>query len=103
MQFLAFAFLAAGLALTPSRLAAQGDAMPPETSAPHGGTAAASTVKPEADEPGSVSEEEKQNQAFRLEGSCGQVDREETLHISMEMSATIYEVLNFLIVASGAS
>ncbi len=71
--------------------------MPPETSAPHGDTTAASTVKPKADEPGSVSEEEKQNQAFRLEGPVVKWTAEK-LHISMEMSATIYEVLNFLII-----
>jgi len=81
--------LAAGLNALPLQLAAQ-DAAP---QAPAAQTAPASAAKQEP----ALSEEEKQNQAFLHEGPIVKWTAK-TFNLSIEQSAVLYEVVNFLII-----
>jgi F-type H+-transporting ATPase subunit b len=88
LWFLLVAALAAGVAVAPSRMAAQQAAeFKPETASP-------SDAKHEP----ALTEEEKQNNTFRLEGPVVKWTAK-TLNLSIEKTADIYEVINFLIIA----
>jgi F-type H+-transporting ATPase subunit b len=84
--FAVLAGLAGGLAAAPMRL----DAQEQTPAAPSAQTAAPRESGP--------SEEEQQVQAFRLEGPVVKWTAK-TLNISIEKTANIYEVFNFLIIA----
>jgi len=88
LGFAVLAMLGAGWAFAPSRIAAQDGASEfrPETAAP-----------PPADAKPALSEEEQQNSAFRLEGPVVKWTAK-TLNLSIEKTADIYEVINFLII-----
>jgi F-type H+-transporting ATPase subunit b len=79
--------LLAGTAVSPLRIAAQETAVAQAA-------AAASDAKPDA----AQSEEEQQNNAFRLEGPVVKWTAK-TLHLSIDTTADIYDVFNFLIIA----
>jgi F-type H+-transporting ATPase subunit b len=93
LWFLLLTAFAAGVAVTPLRMAAQdGEVNKPETAAtPAAG--APSNAKHES----TLSEEEQQNNAFRLEGPVVKWTAK-TLNLSLERTADIYEVVNFLII-----
>jgi F-type H+-transporting ATPase subunit b len=92
LWFVLLAGLAAVMPFTPLRVGAQ-EAEPgrPETAAPPP-AAAPSEAKP------AQSEDEQQNNAFRLEGPVVKWTAK-TLNLSIEKTADIYEVINFLIIA----
>jgi len=92
--FVILAALALGQAVAPVRALAQ-DATPPETSAPATSDSPAQTAAPKDSGP---SEEEKQVQQFRLEGPVVKWTAK-TFNLSIEKTADIYEILNFLIIA----
>jgi F-type H+-transporting ATPase subunit b len=88
LWFLLLAVLAAGMAVAPSRLAAQEAAeSKPETAA-----------QSDANHEPALTEEEKQNNAFRLEGPVVKWTAK-TLNLPIEKTADLYEVINFLIIA----
>jgi F-type H+-transporting ATPase subunit b len=97
--FVILAALALGQAVTPVRALAQ-DATPPETSAPATSDSATPTAAPKDSGPSEPeqSEEEKQVQQFRLEGPVVKWTAK-TFNLSIEKTADIYEILNFLIIA----
>ena len=86
-SFLFLAILAVGLAIAPSRLAAQ-------ESAPAAGSqvASANTAAPEAPK-----SQEEQNNAFRLEGPLVKWTAR-TFNLPVETAATIFEFTNFLLI-----
>jgi F-type H+-transporting ATPase subunit b len=85
--------LAGGSALAPARLIAQqAPASTSETSAQV--SAAPDSAKPDS----GLSEEEKQNQTFRLEGPVVKWTAAK-LNLPIEATARIYEILNFAIIA----
>ena len=90
------AALAAGLMVAPLRLAAleQEPGSKPEVAAQ--ATAAPADARQEP----AVSEEEKQNNAFRLEGPVVKWTAR-TLNLSVDTAASIFEVINFLIIVLG--
>jgi F-type H+-transporting ATPase subunit b len=90
LWFAVVAILTAGLAFAPMRIVAQDDRMPAETQAPlqPGG----------AQQPAALSDDEQQSNAFRLEGPVVKWTAK-TLNLSIEKTADIYEVINFLIIA----
>lgn len=92
LWFVLLAAFAVGVAVTPVRVAAQeaGESKP-ETAAPPAG--APSDARHES----ALSEEEQQNNAFRLEGPMVKWTAK-TLNLSIEKTADIYEVINFLII-----
>ena len=87
------ATLIAGVA-APLRITAQEPASEfrPETAAPP-----SSAASGESGHPQGQSEEDRESQAFRLEGPVVKWTAK-TLHLSIETTADIYEVLNFLII-----
>lgn len=93
--FVLLAGFVGGFAIAPMRIAAQDAASEfrPETAAPPS-AATASNAKPES----AQSEDEQQNNAFRLEGPVVKWTAK-TLNLSIETTADIYEVINFLIIA----
>jgi F-type H+-transporting ATPase subunit b len=92
LLFLLLTALAAGVAVAPLRIAAQeGEVNKPETAAP------ASAASADAKHESTLSEEEQQNNAFRLEGPVVKWTAK-TLNLSLERTADIYEVVNFLII-----
>jgi F-type H+-transporting ATPase subunit b len=95
LLFVLLAGLAAGPALIPMRVAAQDPGDPrPETVAPPPATA--SDAKNES----AQSEDEQQNNAFRLEGPVVKWTATR-FNLSVEKTADIFEVINFLIIAFG--
>jgi F-type H+-transporting ATPase subunit b len=85
--------LAGGAAFTPMRLVAQqAAATSSETNGQ--GSAAPESAKPDS----GLSEEEQQNQAFRLEGPVVKWTAQK-LNLSPAITARIYEILNFAIIA----
>jgi F-type H+-transporting ATPase subunit b len=95
LWFVLLAGLAFCMAFAPMRMRAQ-DARSefrPETAAPPPATGA-SNAKHES----AQSEEEQQDNAFRLEGPVVKWTAK-TLNLSIEKTADIYEVINFLIIA----
>jgi F-type H+-transporting ATPase subunit b len=90
-RFLFLLALAAGLAVAPFKLLAQEPAATTAAQAP----ASQSQAKPEAEPT-----EEEQNNAFRLEGPIVKWTAK-TLHTSAETAASIFEVVNFLIIVLG--
>jgi F-type H+-transporting ATPase subunit b len=99
LWFLGLAALAAGVAIAPMRTAAQeaGEVNKPETAAPPAADAP-SNAKHESTQ--SESEEEQQKREFRLEGPVVKWTSK-TLNLSIEKTADLYEILNFLIIALG--
>ncbi len=89
-RFLFFAVLAAGFVIAPFVIAAQ-EAAPAAKSRP--AAVASETAKPEA----AQSEEEQQNNAFRLEGPMVKASAK-ALHLSVETTASIFEFINFAVV-----
>jgi F-type H+-transporting ATPase subunit b len=86
-----FAALAGGAVIIPARAAAQEPGTKPEIVSPATGAPAdAAQPKPESDE-------EKQNDAFRLEGPLVKWTAR-TLNLSAEKTADLFEVINFLII-----
>ena len=86
--------LAAGLTIAPSRMAGQEPGSKPEIASP--ASAAAAEAKPEA----AQSDEEQQNNAFRLEGPVVKWTAK-TLNAPVTVVARGFEVINFLIIALG--
>ena len=88
--FAVLAALAAGETFVPQRLTAQGSAneFPPDSAAP---SAAPAGAKP------ALTEEQQQNNAFRLEGPVVKWTAK-TLNLSIDKTADIYEIINFLII-----
>ncbi len=84
--------LIAGAAVLPMRMAAQEAAAGQAATVPSGSKPDAAQSAP------AQSEEDQQNNAFRLEGPVVKWTAK-TLHLSIETTADIYEVLNFLIIA----
>ena len=85
--------LAAGTAFAPLRVVAQ------QAPAASSETSAQASAAPESAKPDSgFSEEEQQNQAFRLEGPVVKWTAQK-LNLSVETTANIYEILNFAIIA----
>jgi F-type H+-transporting ATPase subunit b len=96
LLFVLLAGLVASPALIPMRVAAQDPGDPrPETVAPPT-AAGASDAKNES----AQSEDEQQNNAFRLEGPVVKWTATR-LNLSVEKTADIFEVINFLIIAFG--
>jgi F-type H+-transporting ATPase subunit b len=97
LVFATLALLVAGVAFMPLSMTAQDGAseFKPETAAP-APAAASSDAMPALSEP-ALSEEEQQNNAFRLEGPVVKWTAK-TLNLSIEKTADIYEVINFLII-----
>jgi F-type H+-transporting ATPase subunit b len=95
LWFVLLAGLAFGVAFVPMRVAAQDAPLEskPETAA-NPPASATSDAKNESVQ----SEEEQQNNAFRLEGPVVKWTAK-TLNLSIEKTADIYEVINFLIIA----
>jgi len=89
-RFLTIAVLAAVVAIGPLRLAAQQAAPPAES---RSATAPAVTAKPEA----AQSEEQAQNDAFRLEGPVVKWTAR-TFHLQPGTAANIFDFINFAIV-----
>ena len=87
-------FVLAGVAASaPLRLVAQ------QAPAASSETSAQASAAPESAKPDSgFSEEEQQNQAFRLEGPVVKWTAQK-LNLSVETTANIYEILNFAIIA----
>jgi F-type H+-transporting ATPase subunit b len=94
--------MAAGICVAPARAPAQEPGSKPEEASP-----ASATAKDAGKEAGQkdasqtdagLSNEEKQNQAFRLEGPVVKWTAQ-TLNISIEKTADLYEIVNFLIIA----
>jgi F-type H+-transporting ATPase subunit b len=84
--------LIAGVAVSPLRMAAQ------EASAGQAATSP-SVARPDAAKPDAAqSEEEQQNNAFRLEGPVVKWTAK-TFNLSIDTTADIYDVFNFLIIA----
>jgi F-type H+-transporting ATPase subunit b len=96
LVFATLAVLVAGVAFVPLRMTAQDGAseLKPETAAPPAVESA--QAKPAPSEP-ALSEEEQQNNAFRLEGPVVKWTAK-TLNLSIDRTADIYEVINFLII-----
>ena len=92
-RFLFFTLMAAGFAIAPFRIAAQ-EAAPATQSQP--AAAASETAKPEA----AQSEDEQQNNAFRLEGPVVKWTAK-TFHTSLETAATLFEWANFAVIFFG--
>jgi F-type H+-transporting ATPase subunit b len=94
LGFVFLAILTIGVGVVPQRILAQEPAgeFKPETAAPQ-----SSAAPSESGHPSALSEEEQQNQAFRLEGPVVKWTAQ-TLHLSIETTADIYEVINFLII-----
>jgi len=88
----ACAALTIGMASGPMHLAAQDK--PAASASETGATSGAST---EAKQQPTLSDEEKQNQAFRLEGPIVKWTAK-TFNITPELTAKIYDVINFLII-----
>jgi F-type H+-transporting ATPase subunit b len=87
-----FAALAGGVAIAPARAVAQEPGTKPEIASPIATAPAdAGQAKPESDE-------EKQNDAFRLEGPVVKWTAR-TFNLSVEKTADLFEVINFLIIA----
>jgi F-type H+-transporting ATPase subunit b len=91
--FAVLAVMAAGVAILPQRIAAQGatDRFPPDSAAPSATAAGSQPAQP------ALSEEEQQNNAFRLEGPVVKWTAK-TLNLSIDKTADIYEIVNFLII-----
>jgi F-type H+-transporting ATPase subunit b len=85
-----FTVLAAGLAIAPFRIAAQDGA---QAAKPESVSSANAAAKPEA----AQSEEEQQNNAFRLEGPLVKASAK-ALHLSVEATANIFEFINFAVI-----
>lgn len=79
------ALLAAGVLIAPLQMRAQE-------------TPAAATAKPEATKPDAPKTEEEQNAAFRLEGPLVKASAK-ALNLSTEKTATLFEFINFGIIA----
>ena len=95
LWFAFLAALAAGVVAAPLQLAAQ-EAAPEAKSEPAGQASAAQaqdTAKPEAGQ-----SQEEQNNAFRLEGPLVKASAR-VLHLTVETTASIFEVINFAIIA----
>jgi F-type H+-transporting ATPase subunit b len=91
--FALLAALLAGAALSPLRIAAQ------EAPAANAANSDQTAAAPEGSGRKSIlSEEEQQSQAFRLEGPVVKWTAK-TFNLSIETSADIYEIVNFLILA----
>lgn len=91
-QIFLLAVLAAGVATAPFRLAAQ-------QQVPASGAPSASAVPTQPAEPAKAeSDEEAQTKAFRLEGPLVKATSK-ALHISIENTARLFEVINFAIIA----
>ena len=86
----ALALLSLGLTVAPQRLAAQAEAAKSEATSQTAAT-------PESAKP-AANEEEQQANAFRLEGPVVKWTAK-TLNLSVETTANIFEVINFLIIA----
>jgi F-type H+-transporting ATPase subunit b len=89
--------LAAGAAVAPLCKAAQEPGSKPEIASPVS-TARAGAGHESAQSEPAQSEEDQQNNAFRLEGPVVMWTAR-TLNLSLEKTADIYEVFNFLIIA----
>jgi F-type H+-transporting ATPase subunit b len=85
------ALFATAAATVPHRLVAQ-DSTPATVSQP--AAAASEAAKPDA----AQSEEEKQNNAFRLEGPLVK-STAKVLNLSVETTARLYEIINFALIA----
>lgn len=94
LGFVALAAFAAGLTVVPLRLAAQETGSKPEVASQ------AATAPADAKQESGQSEEEQQNNAFRLEGPVVKWTAK-TLNLSVDTTASIFEVFNFLIIAFG--
>jgi F-type H+-transporting ATPase subunit b len=91
-QILLLAILAAGVASAPLRLAAQQQAATT-------GASSASAVPTQPDESSKAdADEEAQTRAFRLEGPLVKATSR-ALHISLENTARLFEIVNFAIIA----
>jgi F-type H+-transporting ATPase subunit b len=99
LWFAACAALAAGVAIAPLCKAAQepGPGSKPETASP-AATAPADAGHESAQSEAAQSEEDKQNNVFRLEGPVVKWTAKK-LDLSLEMTAGLYEFINFLIIA----
>jgi F-type H+-transporting ATPase subunit b len=95
LWFVLLAGLAASMAFAPMRVAAQ-DAR--SESRPETAAAPPATAASDAKHESMQSEDEQQNNAFRLEGPVVKWTAK-TLNLSIEKTADIYEVINFLIIA----
>ena len=84
--------LAGGGAVAPLCKAAQEPGSRPEVASP------VSTASADAGQASAQSDEEQQNNAFRLEGPVVKWTAR-TLNLSLEKTADLYEVINFLIIA----
>lgn len=84
--------LATGLMVSPLRAVAQ-EAAP--AASPAANASSSQTAKPAA-----ANSDEEQSKAFRLEGPVIKATAK-ALHLSLETTASIYEVINFLIVLFG--
>ena len=90
------ATLAFAMVFAPTRTRAQEPGSQPESSSSASTTAA--DAKPQAAQPNpALTDDEKQNNAFRLEGPVVKWTAN-TLHLSTETTARGYEVINFLII-----
>jgi len=90
------ATLAFAMVFAPTRTRAQEPGSQPESSSSASTTAA--DAKPQAAQPNpALTDDEKQNNAFRLEGPVVKWTAN-TLHLSIETTARGYEVINFLII-----
>ena len=89
-RFVLIALMAAGFVIAPFGIGAQ-EAASGAKSQP--AAVASETAKPEA----AQSEEEQQNNAFRLEGPMVKASAK-ALHISVETTASIFEFINFAVV-----
>jgi len=84
------------MVFAPTRTRAQEPGSQPESSSSASTTAA--DAKPQAAQPNpALTDDEKQNNAFRLEGPVVKWTAN-TLHLSIETTARGYEVINFLII-----
>lgn len=95
LWFAFLAALAAGVAAVPLHIATQ-ESVPAANSEPAGQASAAQvqdTAKPEAGQ-----SQEEQNNAFRLEGPVVKWTAK-TFHLSTETTASIFEFINFAIIA----
>jgi len=91
----AYAAMTIGLAAGPMRLAAQSPSDTPAANATE--SAPASATAPDAKQQPALSDEEKQNNAFRLEGPVVKWTSR-TFNLAPEKTAKIFDIINFLIV-----
>jgi F-type H+-transporting ATPase subunit b len=93
----AFAALIGGMAVTPLRMAAQEPGSKPEVADQVSAAPADAGQAKASSEAAAKSDEEKQKNVFRLEGPVVKWTSR-TLHLSIEKTADLYEVFNFLII-----